>query len=168
LYVFSGAREAVVGEITLEDLSGSDMDGYVNWFRSAIPHAAYFANGFSAQPQFLASTFTPPGRGQTILSFGDTSSDNASVSIGGADVNGTSFNGIVENSGRFVPDTSTSPPRAFALTLGVGGGAAGSFIDPTSGRRASFVGMVLQKQNLVAGYFLTAAQSGYIQLTPAQ
>src|SRR5581483_4842966 len=41
LYISVGAREAVVGEVAIEDLSGSDMDGSLNWFRAGAPRAIY-------------------------------------------------------------------------------------------------------------------------------
>lgn len=164
--VVNGGAESVVGEITLENLSGSDMDGTVSWFRSANGRAAYFPNGFSTQVSFEGSAFAAPGRSQTTLSLSDTGSNNVSISIGGADAPQTTFSGVVRPSGVMVADPNSGPPRGFALTLGAGGRISGSFVDPGSNRRVTFVGAVLQKQNMAAGFFRSAGQSGYVQLAP--
>ncbi|HWD20898.1 MAG TPA: hypothetical protein VHB20_16650 [Verrucomicrobiae bacterium] len=169
LYVaVSGAREVIAGEITLEQSEGGDFDGAISWFRSGINGAAYYPNGFSAQISLLGSAIVPGAHGQSALSFGSTDNDNASVTINGADVPGLSFSGILSGNGRFTVDAGSNPPNGFVLSVGQTGSWSGSFIDPTTGRRVSFVGYVSQKQNKAAGYFLSSGQSGSIVLSPTQ
>jgi hypothetical protein len=166
-YAFINASESAIGQITMESLSGSDMDGSVAWFRGANGRAVYYPSGFSAQVALVGSDFTPPTAGQTALVFDNSGGDNASVSITGADVTTAApFSGIVNSNDRFTADASSGPTGGFSLLLGPRGGMSGGFIDPATGRRVAFLGAVLQKQNIAAGFFLSSGQSGSVQLTP--
>jgi hypothetical protein len=145
------------------------MDGILTWFRQANAHVAYFADGFSSTNSAVGSVYLAPPAGSSALTVISSATDNATVSLGAADFTSPlPFSGTLNDRFQFVPDKSTGSPRDFAMTLSRNGIIAGSFVDPNSGKLASFFGVVYQDQNYAAGFFLQDQQSGYITLAPSQ
>jgi hypothetical protein len=161
LYVGSGLVECAVGQITLEDNPGtSDMDGQILWFRRQSA-SRYFPNGFTIDTSFVGSIFTPAPRFSNAL---NTSSGdgNLSVAIGGGDAFGeTDFTATIDAFHRIFPDDTGSQIRFRMAMSNVNGLTTGSFIDPNTGRAVAFQGVIFQKQNIAAGFWLSGFLSGY-------
>ncbi len=160
-FTWVNGSEMALGQITIEDIPGtSDMDGEVTWFRRQSGSPIY-PNGFTVQSSLVGSLFTPAPRGNNVLSL-DLVPDNVSVAIGGADIAGEfDFTGTLDQFNRFITDDTGSSIR-FRVSLSNGTGLMnGSFIDPATNRTVSFQGVVFQKQNIAAGFWLGSLLSGY-------
>jgi uncharacterized repeat protein (TIGR02543 family) len=161
LYVGSGAFEVALGQITIEDNPGtSDMDGQVTWFRrpSASP---YYPDGFTVQSSFVGSIFTPAARGNNVLNVQPFGED-LSIAIGGGDTGGeTDFTGSLDPLNRFISDDTGAQMHFRMAFSNANGLMSGTFIDPATGRTVGFQGVVFQKQNIAAGYWLGGFLSGY-------
>jgi hypothetical protein len=156
--------EIALGQIVLEDVPGtSDMDGEITWVRRQSASPTY-PNGFSVQSSLVGSSFTPAARGNNVLNL-DLNPDNTSIAIGGGDLSGEmDFTGTLDGLNRFVGDDTATQLR-YHMGLSNGNGMmTGNFIDPASGRLVAFTGVVLQKQNIAAGFWLGSSLSGYTML----
>lgn len=160
-FVSAKTFDSALGQITVEDIPGtSDMDGEITWFRrqSASP---IYPNGFTVQSSLVGSQFIPAARGNNVLNL-DPSSDNISAAVGGADIGGEiDFIATLDQFNRLIPDDTGSSMR-FRMALSNGTGLmSGSFVDPVTGRPVVYQGVVFQKQNIAAGYWLGNFVSGY-------
>jgi hypothetical protein len=159
--VGNGVIECAVGQITVEDNPGtSDMDGEINWFRRAS-RSPYFPDGFAIDTSFVASIFTPAPVHSNALNTSATES-NLSIAIGGGDSFGeTDFTATIDPANRIFADDTGAQMRFRMAMSKVNGLISGSFIDPTTGRAVAFHGVVFQKQNIAAGFWLGRFLSGY-------
>lgn len=156
-----GGRGSISGTMTLRNLAGTDMDGTVLWARPAS--SRYFPAGFSSSLSAAGSLYTAPGRGARVLDVPDAAA-NVVVSYSGGGNDGTLTEaGTLDTSGRLFLATpgSDNLRAAFAPATGAFGGA---FINPANHRLTAFHGIVLQKQNIAAGYFLGTSDSGNITI----
>jgi uncharacterized repeat protein (TIGR02543 family) len=162
MFAWTGAgNESISGQIMIEDTPGtSDMDGVVNWYRRQSRSVLY-PNGFSVASSLVGSSFTPQPRGFNVLSL-DGIEGNVSVAIGGGDTDGeTDFTGTLDTANRFTSDDLGAQMK-FRMTLSNANGMmSGSFLDPATGRFVPFFGVVFQKQNIAAGYWIGSSLSGY-------
>ncbi|HZM06074.1 MAG TPA: Ig-like domain-containing protein [Candidatus Saccharimonadales bacterium] len=164
----NGAHESLFGEITLENESGSDINGTVSWFRQAINKSAYYPSGFETQVSLIGSLYAKPPTVAAPLTV-PQAADNATVSLSGVDfASPATFMGQLNTRFQFITDKSSGSPGNFALGLNRNGYFSGSFIDPNTRKGAPFLGIIFQKQNIGLGTFLSAGQSGSIQLAPSQ
>ncbi|MGZ4987126.1 MAG: Ig-like domain-containing protein [Limisphaerales bacterium] len=153
--------DIVLGQITIEDIPGtSDMDGEVTWARRQSSSPIY-PNGFVIQSSLVGSLFTPASPGNNVLNL-DVIPDNVSVAIGGADTAGeVDFTGTLDRFNRFISDDTGASIR-FRMSMSNGSGVMnGGFMDPATSRTVSFQGVVFQKQNIAAGFWLGSLLSGY-------
>lgn len=160
-FAWMGGIESALGQISVEDIPGtSDMDGEVTWFRRQTGSAIY-PNGFTVQTSLVGSTFAPASPGNNVLNL-DLLPDNISVAVGGADIFGEiDFSGTLDQFNRFTADDTGASMR-FHMSMSNGSGLmSGSFIDPSTGRAVGFQGVVFQKQNIAAGFWLGSLLSGY-------
>ena len=157
----STAVECAIGQITLEDNPGtSDMDGEIQWFRRQT-RSPYYPDGFAIDTSFVASIFTPAPLHSNALAVSPMDA-NLSIAIGGGDAFGeTDFNATIDAFNRIFPD-DTGHQLRFRMAMSKANGLiAGSFIDPSTGRPVAFHGVVFQKQNIAAGFWLGSFLSGY-------
>jgi uncharacterized repeat protein (TIGR02543 family) len=160
-FVWVSGVESALGQVTIEDIPGtSDMDGEVNWFRRQTASRIY-PNGFIVQSSFVASQFTPAIRGNNTLNL-NLMPGNVSVAIGGGDTpDEVDFTGTLDQFNRFISDDTGSSLR-FRMGLSNGNGMInGTFLDPSTSRPVAFHGVVFQKQNIAAGFWLGNLLSGY-------
>jgi uncharacterized repeat protein (TIGR02543 family) len=161
LFVWASGIESALGQISVEDIPGtSDMDGEITWYRRQSPSRVY-PNGFAMQSSFVASQFTAAPRGNNVLGL-DLNDGNVAVAIGGGDTVGElDFTGTLDQFNRFLADDDGSSMR-FRMTLSNASGMmSGTFVDPATGRTVAFQGIVFQKQDIAAGFWLGNSLSGF-------
>ena len=161
-FVWAGGSESALGQVTVEDIPGtSDMDGEITWFRRQTTSSIY-PNGFALESSIVGSQFTPALPGNNVLGLA-LLDDNVSIAIGGADImDEVDFIGTLDRLNRFTAD-DTGVSLRFRMGLSNGNGMmSGSFVDPATGRTVAYQGVVFQKQNIGAGFWLGSLLSGYI------
>jgi WD40 repeat protein len=162
----NAGRESISGEITVESLGSSDLDGTVYWFREAINTAAYYPAGFFNQVMLTGSLYASPPAGSAALSV-SPGTDNATVTLTGVDfASALSFTGDLNTKFQFITDKTSGSPKGFTMSLNRDGRFSGSFIDPNSNKAATFFGVLYPDLNIGEGTFLSADQSGSIQVVP--
>lgn len=160
-YVGSSALESGIGQISIEDNPGtSDMDGEIQWFRRAS-RSPYYPDGFSIDTSLVGSLFTPAPIHSNALNTSATDG-NLSVALGGGDeTDETDFTATIDPLNRILPDGTGTQLRFRMAMSNANGLITGSFIDPTTGKLVAFQGVVFQKQNIAAGFWLGSFLSGY-------
>lgn len=136
---------------------GDSLSGDVRWIRPQIAGARYYPAGFSISRSLVGSAYSPPIGLSPILNIGD-----GHVTLTGGDLNPG------------LSDTFTLLPRNKVLSTGEAkmglifsvstGLFTGRIIDAASGQAALFHGVVLQQQNVGAGYFLGPDQTGEVSI----
>jgi ribonuclease E len=136
-------------------LTNNDLDGGVCWLKLAQPTTKYYPAGFTNNVAAIGSVYHTTAAlnftlGQISLTEGNLSQNIAhQVQLGAAEK---------------VTDLNATK-TALVLTAKTGM-LTGSVVDPTTGETAVIKAIVLQNQNLVAGYFLGTNQSGSVLLAP--
>lgn len=155
---------AIAGEIVLADLPTSDMAGSLQWFRPAAG-SGRFSNGWPAglPTGFSGSRYRRVAGGARVLSALDASGGVATVTAefaasGAWPVKVAATGGITPS-----PAATDTSLRGFANPAD--GAWWGTFNDP-AGTRQRYRGVVLQKEGIFAGHFLTAGDGGRIRLVP--
>ena len=95
------------------------------------------------------------------------SANNAELELGAGGLS----NPIVQPA-TLAPDNSLAitTQSLSGLTLAIksaSGQFRGSFIHPANGTRATFRGVIVQKENAGFGFFVTAGAGGYVTLAPS-
>jgi hypothetical protein len=147
------------GEISFQPLATSDFSGDATWVKPATKgpiHAGAFTTGLAV----AGSRYTAPPKGQRVLDVAN-SSPNASVRIGErtpAAVTLTTANKI---------EVNTSEPDKLKLSIKTKTGIIkGSFLDDKKPRKLN--GVVFQKANRAAGFFLGETESELFEFSPLQ
>jgi YD repeat-containing protein len=149
----------ISGEISFQPLAATDFSGDATWLKPATKgpvHAAAFTTGLAV----AGSRYVAPPKGQRVLDVAN-SSPNASVRIGErtpAAVTLTTANKI---------EVNASEPDKLKLSIKTKTGIIkGSFLDDKKTRKLN--GVIFQKGNRGAGFFLGDTESGLFELTPLQ
>jgi len=145
-------KGALLGWLTF---TNEGITGGVCWLKLAQPTSKYYPAGFTNTVEAVGSVYhTTPALnfalGQISLTEGDLSQNIVhQIQIGAAEK---------------VTDLN-SAKTALVLTPATGM-LTGSVLDPSTGETAVIKAVVLQNQNLVAGFFLGTNQSGGVMLAP--
>jgi|GEM_PF-2977424 len=160
-------RGSMTGQIAVRDSGDSDMDGTVNWFRPAMAGSRMFADGFATEISFLGSTFTAPATGASVLNF-NFGADNTTIRLGqGGFDSELDLTATLDTRDRFAIDPADA--SKFRMSISRSSGLFfGTFVHPFTGKSTRYYGAIFQRQNLGAGYFLGAGQSGFVQIQSAQ
>jgi hypothetical protein len=163
LYVALYSRGgSILGWLTFADTGSDDLSGSLNWIKPAMPRARYYPGGFTITTEISGSHYTPPGSGQTILNFSD-----AMLALNTGDASDTVTNHVTIGARNTVTDVGSNK-RILTFTPSTGL-FRGAMINSANSAKVSFTGVILQRQQFGAGYFLKTDQSsGQVLLLPAQ
>jgi Immunoglobulin domain/Divergent InlB B-repeat domain/Bacterial Ig domain len=151
-------RGSLFGWMTLAKSSTNDVQGLFLWTKPGIA-GAFYACGFTNELTAQGSRYTVPGYGVPVLSL-----SNAVVLLKGGNLVSPMTNDVVLTPLNKVIFVSTNTQK-LALTLSTSSGLiSGSFINPQTLKKSSIKGVILQKQNAGAGFFLGTNQSGSVFL----
>jgi uncharacterized delta-60 repeat protein len=149
-FAFNGG--ATFGWLTLTPNGSSDTDvqGTLHWEKSLRTNLL-----FSVDRPVMGSVYHAPHAGTPVLAL-----SNPTLQVdGGPLTNPLSDSFTIDSHNRIVFAT----PNSNRFTLGIvaaNGRFAGVFTDPTTRRPGVYQGVVLQKQNVGAGFFLSNRQAG--------
>jgi hypothetical protein len=152
---------AIFAWINFGDTGSNDLSGDLTWSKPVSPNAKYYPAGFTMQQSVAGSHYAPPARGETVLNLTD-----ANLMLAGGGLDQPVDNQVTLNANNKVGNSSSNK---MSLGFSVGTGLfSGHVIDPGTSRSISFRGVVLQTQNMAAGYFLnpSADESGQVTLGP--
>jgi hypothetical protein len=149
-----------IGWLTFTNLPADDLSGGFAWIRPPQPGNPWFPNGFALETQAAGSRFQPPGSTNRILSF-----TNGLVAFEGGNLAVPFTNRITLAANNRVSNLdSNGLTLSFSASSGRFNGRATA---PSGGRTFGFSGVVLQKRNLGAGFFLGTNQTGSVWVVPA-
>ena len=160
-----GAHGSISGPVMVQNLVSSDMDAQLFWSRPVIPSARYFPNGFNVTISLLGSTYTAPSAGTRILDLADTTSNALIGYMGGGVMLEIDQTATLNASNQITIDLPGEDHLRLGFNL-ANGLFSGTFINPDNRRLTVFRGVVFQKQNIAAGYFLGTSDSGVINISP--
>lgn len=173
-FKLAGGQGSLSGFVTFRNQPGiSDADGTdLVWFRPAAKPGAVgvYPAGWAAgvRVDLVASLYTvPPSNSASILPGLSANRPNAEIHLSGGELAATALTkDLFIASNNKVTVTSPGADR-LALSFSKGTGMlSGSFIHPTTSRKVTITGAVLQKQAQATGYFIQGTRSGMIQLEP--
>ncbi len=139
----------------------ADLAGNINWIKPSQPRSKAYPEGFTTSLSATGCTYTKPPRGTTILSFTD-----ANVTFTGGPLDQPFSNAIAMDTNNRVFNQSSNMLK---MSFSVGTGTfSGRVQDPNSGQMFPFNGIVLQKSNTGAGFFIDSGLSGAVTLGASQ
>jgi hypothetical protein len=160
-------RGSLAGTLTFTDTATSDVAGSLRWSKPAQGADRWFPRGFDTTVAAVGARYTPPAGGVRVIAV-----SNAVPNVRLVFGNGNLAAQIAQPA--FLTDinaiTISSPTvdGFSALVKTPTGVFKGSFAHPARETPATFRGVILQKQNAGAGFFLGADASGYVDFAPAQ
>ncbi len=130
------------------------LKGILDWFKPAVTKGLYAA-GFTNQLTLVGSSYAPPAaKTNRVVTLAD-----GTVRLGGGDLGSTLTNFVTLSQDNKVTTTNAGLSLTFTLSSGL---FKGSFIHPTTAKRTSFKGALLQTNNSGAGFFLETNGSGQV------
>jgi hypothetical protein len=156
-----GNQGSVMSWVSVEpSLSGPTFEVPLNWIHPANPGSSSFPGGFTILTRLVGSAYEPPASSSDmVLDF-----TRGTLWLEGGQLPGPFYNPIIQE-----PGLITSPPDTFPVTLKVNarsGLFSGQITDPDSGENLKLNGVLLQGQNMGAGFFMRGGQSGSVRLEP--
>ncbi|MGD0615189.1 MAG: S8 family serine peptidase [Verrucomicrobiota bacterium] len=158
LYVsLYGGRGQILGWLTFTN--SQSLGGRFSWIKQPIPKAALYPGGFDIETNAVGSSFHSPSTSAgPILDF-----ITGRVVLNGGDLAAPITNNVIIASNNKVTDTTFT--NKLTLTLGTGRGLfRGTVLNPATGKKFGFNGVLLQNQGVGLGYFLGTNQSGSVFL----
>ena len=145
----------VLGWQSFTNTPTDDLSGPLCWIKLAQPKAKYFPGGFALTPSLSGSTYLAPTSGVPAINFqlGDLLLADGGLS--------QTYTNLIT----IMPNNKATNIAGVYLTLTVTpntGLFTGSFVNPENSKKVSINGVVLQKQNLGAGFFLSTNLSGQV------
>lgn len=140
-------------------LPSGDLEGTVSWIKQAQSAAKIYPDGFTNTTRLLGSHYLPPSATQRLLEI-----TNGSIEFS-FDNLATAFANEIEIS----PENKIDNQGANRLSISVSktsGRFSGATTPPSTSKALSFSGVVLQRQNLGAGFFISTNHSGNVILGP--
>jgi PKD repeat protein len=149
-----GSQGSILGWLAF---GTNDLGGSMVWIKPNVPHGKYYPDGFATGVQAFGLSYTPPLRGNNIL----TIAEGSLVLSGG--------NLVQAFTNRFTMGANnrvTGPPGSkLGLTFTPSTGLfRGTVLNPATSKPTSFNGVVLQKTNTGRGFFLDSNLSGKVSL----
>jgi hypothetical protein len=157
--MYSG-KGSVFGWLTLLAADTNDVSGSLLWTRPADPHVLLYPTGFTNETECFGSRYIIPPLNTPVLAI-----SSGLVLLDGGNLAPPITNSITLDS----RNKFDIPPSAASLNLNLSPSAGtfrGSFLHPQTGKRVQVQGVVLEKQDLGAGFFLGPTQSGKVYLSP--
>jgi hypothetical protein len=157
--LYSG-KSVLVGWISFDDsLPATDLSGSVFWIKNPQATSRLYPGGFNTALAPFGGIYTPPARGEPILSL-----TTGTLMFSGGNLSGDFSNDVILSPNNKI--SNQSPNRlsmTFVLSTGV---FNGSVIPPSGTRGIPFHGAVFQDDDRAYGYFLGASESGSVVLQP--
>jgi len=151
-------KGSLFGWMTLAEGNTSDVHGLFLWTKPGMA-GAFYAAGFAREITARGSRYTVPAKGAPVLDF-----SNGLVVLEGGNLTSQMAKDVVLTPLNKVTLVSTNTDK-LALTLSTSSGLiSGSFINPQTLKKSPIKGVILQKQNAGAGYFLGTNQGGAVFL----
>ncbi|HWH72292.1 MAG TPA: hypothetical protein VNT26_23225, partial [Candidatus Sulfotelmatobacter sp.] len=120
-----------------------------------------YAAGFTSLTTAAGSRYTPPPAGESILNL-----PSGQVTLSGANLDPSIVNQIALGNNNRVTNMSENVLNlVFALPTGT---FRGGVMNPQTAKAVAFRGVVLQKQNIAAGFFMSTDQSGGVMIAAPQ
>jgi Matrixin/Divergent InlB B-repeat domain len=130
------------------------LKGVLDWFKPTVTKGLY-AVGFTNQSSLIGSSYLPPAAKTNRVV---TLADGTIIMSGG---NSSSTNFVTLTQDNKVTTTNAGLSLTFTLSSGL---FKGSFIHPTTAKKTSFTGALLQTNNSGSGFFLESNDSGQVSL----
>jgi hypothetical protein len=134
----------------------SGLKGILHWFKPTVTKGIY-ATGFTNQSALTGSTYVPPAaKTNRVVTLADDT-----IIVSGGDLSSALTNFITLAQDNKVTTTNAGLSLTFTLSSGL---FKGSFIHPTTAKKTSFTGALLQTNNSGSGFFLETNSSGRVFL----
>jgi len=148
-----GGKGCILGWLSFTN--NGDVSGEINWFKLPEETAKLYPGGFTNGTEAIGSIYQYTN-GMPVLGFTD-----GLLSL----LNGDLAESITNQAG-IGPELPATEPYTTKLSVSTSTGMFhGSVINPATGKPISVRGIVLQNQNLGAGYFLGTNQCGSVLLS---
>lgn len=156
-----GNRGLLTGWLRFESQTFADLHGSLRWIRPSAAGTNAFAMGFQKTLTVIGSRYTPPARKQPVLPWSD---GLLGLQGGGLPELIVFFTKLQDKTDIVLPDIK---PEILSIKLSPDTGLlTGQFIHPDVEKPVVIEGVLLQKQNLGSGFFLTPSTSGSVFLSP--
>jgi len=136
--------------------TNGDISGQLNWIKPAQPAAKYYRAGFTNSTEAIGSAYRFTN-GVPVLGFTD-----GQLTLAGGNLPGNFTHQIEFGGQNQILDLTDSKP-AFTVAASTGL-LTGSVVDPQTGKAVTVKGIILQNQEVGAGFFLGTNQSGQVLL----
>ncbi|HWI59963.1 MAG TPA: trypsin-like peptidase domain-containing protein, partial [Bacillota bacterium] len=156
-----GGKGLLFGWVDFASSGASDLSGTVTWIRPSMSRAKLYAAGFTSLTTAAGSRYTPPPAGVSILNL-----PSGQVTLSGANLDPSIVNQIALGNNNRV--TNMSENRLNLLFVLPTGTFRGGVMNPQTAKAVAFRGVVLQKQNIAAGFFMNIDQSGQVMIAAPQ
>lgn len=154
--LYSG-NGSVFSWLTLNNTPTNDVTGLVLWTKPGGVKGALHPGGFTNVLETLGSRYVAPASGTRVLAL-----TNTVMVLEGGNLSAPLTSGVVLSDLNKVTVDMPNPQK-LSLTPTPGSGSfKGSFIHPQTGKSTTLNGVLLQKQNLGAGFFPGTNQSGRV------
>jgi hypothetical protein len=156
--LYSGGG-SVLSWIAFTNRVDDDLNGELSWIKSANAAAKFYAGGFTNDNVAVGSLYVPPAVGFNIMNLTGADMEFSEGNLVAPFTNSISVgpNSAVHNFG------SNSLTMKFSLSSGT---FKGKVVDPASGLKKTFSGVVLEKMNSGYGFLLMTNQSSSVVLAP--
>ncbi len=146
----------------------SDCDGLMQWVKLADDREKQYPAGFDLEVPAVGSRFTMPPNGGRLLAELEDAEPNASLSLIGSNLpalNGGEIERVLSwLAGNVL--RHYGPETLGGRAVRGNGQVSGSYRAADGSVRASFTGIVLQKQNLAGGQYALGGQTGALRIVP--
>ena len=153
----SSVKGSLFGWLTFTNLATNDIDGLVSWIKLPQSSAKFYPAGFTNQTGVIASKYVFTNK-VPVLSF-----STGQVWLANGNLAASFTNQVLLSTNNKVSVTGTNK---LSLTLLTGSGLFTGSATPPAGKPISIGGVVLEKQNFGAGFFLGTNQSGRVFFGP--
>ncbi|HXJ55432.1 MAG TPA: peptidylprolyl isomerase [Verrucomicrobiae bacterium] len=152
-------KGVLVGWLTFDlNQPTTDISGLINWFKPSQSKPRYYPDGFTNETAATGSRYIAPAIPAHVLAL-----TNASIAFAGGDLSADFSSQVTfEDNGRV---TNQSTNRLSLSIAKADGSISGSVTPPASTRSLLLRGVVLQKSNVAAGFFLGTNVSGRVSLS---
>ncbi len=150
-----GGSGSILSWMQFENKTSSDFGGQLLWLKPAGLLTKSYLHGFTNEVEAAGSLYTRAAVGPRVLDL---------VFSGGG------LHDSFTNSISLGLNNKSSGPHSDGLTLSItksSGLFKGSALNPETGKSFPFQGVLLEKLNIGAGFFLNGDQSGQIYFNPA-
>jgi hypothetical protein len=150
-----GGKGSVIGWLAFDTDGG--ISGQLDWIKPAQPGARYYSAGFTNCTEAIGSAYRPVN-GAPALGF-----SSGQLTLAGGNLPG-SFTEQIEFGEQNQSTKLEQSNTAFTVAAS-SGVLTGRVVDPQTGQSVAVKGIVLQNQQIAAGFFLGTSQSGQAVIT---